>query len=41
MVVLRTMFEVSDEGGGGRFASESDEALSVDDFQRKHSPVPK
>lgn len=41
IVVLRTIFEVSDEGGGGRFASEREEALSMDERQRKHSPVPK
>jgi hypothetical protein len=41
-VVLRCMFVVSDEGGGGRLASGGmEEAERIDALQRKHSPVPK
>lgn len=39
MVVLRVMFVVSAEGGGGRF--EGKEEDKVEARQRKHSPVPK
>jgi hypothetical protein len=41
MVVWRTMLVVSEDGGRGRFASESDDALRTEARQRKHSPVPK
>ncbi len=40
MVVDRTMFVVSVEGGGGRLVGMV-EAARVDARQRKHSPVPK
>lgn len=39
IVVLRCRFEVSAEGGGGRFDSQ-DDAGRIVARQRKHSPVP-
>jgi hypothetical protein len=38
MVVLRCMFVVSAEGGGGRWRREEGESMLA--RQRKHSPVP-
>jgi len=39
IVVLRVMFVVSVDGGGGRFVGKEEERVEA--RQRKHSPVPK